>query len=479
MTRRPLFLNTVAASAAFVVAAVIVPLGAVNSARAPARTVWGDEQALASLPPQICDLDEIAIDSAGNVVIAGTTSSPAFPTTPDAADRSCGTDGDAFVMILSPAGDVRYSTCLGGPMTESWVDIAPAPDGSIWVAATTDLRVRPEGYSTTECHVAIWRLRPDRSALDGPVWLGGPGTLAWLVEAETGPGGTVWVLANTRSSSVPVVNAWQPALAGDYDMLLARFEPGRADPLLLTYLGGSSLDQGLSLAVAPDGDAVVSGRSLSTDFPVVRPAQPNSGGACDIVLSRLDVSGRWLEYSTFLGGSSWEESVQVAVDADGTVFAAGRTTSPDFPSTGESIRRNANLDNFFVALDGAGRLRSAALIGHRVERVPADDVGAGVRNVFARDDGSVLVTGAWFSDNLLRGGWFAALTNNAGVDLRPPLLTETGADNCCIAEAETLAGAYLYVVRTNLFMPAWKRYLARLSVSGTRPESPAGWHAHR
>jgi hypothetical protein len=169
----------------------------------------------------------------------------------------------------------------------------------------------------------------------------------------------------------------------------------------------------------------------------------------------------------------------VAVDAKGTVFAAGRTTSADFPSAGESIRRNANLDNFFVALDGAGRLQSAALLIHHAERVPADDVGAGVWNVFARDAGSVLVTGAWFSDNLLRGGWFAALTDGAGVGLRPPLLTETGADNCCVAEAETLAGDDLFVVRTNLFRPVRKRYLARLSVGGTRPGWPEIWRAHR
>jgi len=55
--------------------------------------------------------------------------------------------------------------------------------------------------------------------------------------------------------------------------------PGRADPLLVTYLGGRGGESGNALAVAPDGDAVVLGPSGSADSVVLssRAALPASG----------------------------------------------------------------------------------------------------------------------------------------------------------------------------------------------------------
>ncbi len=62
---------------------------------------------------------DCAVDIAGNVFLTGTTSSPTFPTTPDAFDTTHNFGGyqesDSFVVKLSSDGSALiYGTFLGG-----------------------------------------------------------------------------------------------------------------------------------------------------------------------------------------------------------------------------------------------------------------------------------------------------------------------------------------------------------------------------
>ena len=58
----------------------------------------------------------IAVDSAGNAHVAGYSGSPDFPVTGDALQPArAGTNTDAFVSVLNPAGTgLVYSSYLGG-----------------------------------------------------------------------------------------------------------------------------------------------------------------------------------------------------------------------------------------------------------------------------------------------------------------------------------------------------------------------------
>ncbi len=60
----------------------------------------------------------VAIDSDGNAWVAGFTKSANFPVTADAWQKQYGGGGDAFLMKLSPGGDVLFSTFLGGPHSD-------------------------------------------------------------------------------------------------------------------------------------------------------------------------------------------------------------------------------------------------------------------------------------------------------------------------------------------------------------------------
>ncbi|TFH04984.1 MAG: hypothetical protein E4H14_13625 [Candidatus Thorarchaeota archaeon] len=56
----------------------------------------------------------VNIDSGNNIVLTGTTGSSNFPTTPDALDLAFGGLTDGFLMKIAPNGTLLYSTFFGG-----------------------------------------------------------------------------------------------------------------------------------------------------------------------------------------------------------------------------------------------------------------------------------------------------------------------------------------------------------------------------
>jgi uncharacterized glyoxalase superfamily protein PhnB len=122
---------------------------------------------------------------------------------------------------------------------------------------------------------------------------------------------------------------------GNYDPSL----PLIVDPILSysTYLGGSNIDGGNAIAVAPDNTAFIAGGTFSTDFPTANPLQPNHGGPDDFdqdaFVAKISADGSKLVYSTYLGGKFQDVANGIAVDNFGNAYVTGTTLSKDFPVT--------------------------------------------------------------------------------------------------------------------------------------------------
>lgn len=90
---------------------------------------------------------------------------------------------------------------------------------------------------------------------------------------------------------------------------LGAYDPTRRliiDPVLIysTFLGGTSSEQGLGIAVDLQGSAYITGSSLSTDFPVANAYQNVKSDFEDAFVVKLNPSGTGLVYSTYLGGTA-------------------------------------------------------------------------------------------------------------------------------------------------------------------------------
>ena len=125
-----------------------------------------------------------------------------------------------------------------------------------------------------------------------------------------------------------------------------------------TYLGGSSDDFGDGLALDGAGSAYLTGYTSSANFPTTAGAFDTTynGGVGDAFVTKLDVSGAALLYSTYLGGSGGDFGNGIALDGAGSAYVTGETQSADFPTTASAFDRTYNgaRDAFITKLDASG-----------------------------------------------------------------------------------------------------------------------------
>ncbi|HKQ08116.1 MAG TPA: SBBP repeat-containing protein [Blastocatellia bacterium] len=143
---------------------------------------------------------------------------------------------------------------------------------------------------------------------------------------------------------------------GHYD----RRQPLVIDPVLgySTYLGGSNDDEGHAIAVDGAGNAYVTGLTFSTDFPTASAVQPLGGALPDLFVAKLNANGTALVYSTYLGGSDYDDANSIAVDTVGNAYVTGFTQSLNFPTVNPLQSPHGNLisnsDAFVAKLNAAG-----------------------------------------------------------------------------------------------------------------------------
>lgn len=145
-------------------------------------------------------------------------------------------------------------------------------------------------------------------------------------------GGNAFITGRTNSTNFPTLNPLQLSAGGLGDAFVTKLNAAGAVSFS-TYLGGNRPDQGLGIAIGADGSAYLTGFTSSADFPLVNALKSTiTGVSPDAFVARLKGDGSGFEFSTFLGGSSSEAGYAIAVDGAGNALVAGITFSGDFPT---------------------------------------------------------------------------------------------------------------------------------------------------
>jgi hypothetical protein len=204
------------------------------------------------------------------------------------------------------------------------------------------------------------RLVIDPLVLGYSTYLGGKGNdygEAIAVDAA----GSAYVAGSTTSSNFPTTpGAFDPSYNGGFlygDAFVSKLSPAGGGLVYSTYLGGSDLDQAFGIALDGAGEAYVTGRTESADFPVTPGAfQTAYGGYQDAFVAELNATGSGLVYGTYLGGSHYDEAYAIARDTAGNVYVVG-DTSGNFPTTRGAFNTTLNGDggeDIFVTKLNAG-----------------------------------------------------------------------------------------------------------------------------
>ncbi|MFB3132946.1 MAG: SBBP repeat-containing protein, partial [Rhodothermales bacterium] len=333
--------------------------------------------------------DAITVDSAGNAYVVGATDSIDFPTTEGAFDEYCGTDGgcnpepylnsDAFVTKLSADGSALvYSTYLGGADGDGAAGIAVDGLGNAYVTGSTASADFPRTKNAFQQTFGggddafVTKLSANGSALFYSTYLGGASD-DYGEDIAVDASGNAYVTGLTLSSNFPTTDgAFATSHNGGFiDAFVAKIDPSTDTLVYSTYLGGTGIDFGFGIAVDSGGNAYVTGFTddPNGDFPTTENAfQRTFGGGYDAFVTKLNPIGNLSDfclnqsgaevvctdpgrvfesfpYSTYLGGSSNDESWGIAVDSLGNAYVTGWSTSTDFPTTENAFQKTIGGKN--------------------------------------------------------------------------------------------------------------------------------------
>ena len=332
----------------------------------------------------------VAVDAQGNAYLTGTTSSSDFPVSSDAwqaalSSEQCRSDlagqfcTSAFVAKVDAAGTaLLYSTYLGG--SEGGLGgngIAVDAHGSAYVTGDGAgggfvAKVHPEGTSLlysvqgvggagvaldsrnnaylagrngNESHVT--KLDPEGAEVLYSFRIGGT-SVPFDASPQELEGITGIAVDGRNNAYVTGYTAYQdfPTTSGAYsetapgagicgsslclDAFVSKLNREGTALVYSTYLGGSSIDYANGLAVDLQGNAYVTGVTLSSDFPEVQALGSSEG---QIFVSKLDPRGEELVYSVRAGsGDSVEGGSGLWVSPRGSAYVTGQAGS-DFTLT--------------------------------------------------------------------------------------------------------------------------------------------------
>ncbi len=302
----------------------------------------------------------IALDAAGNILVAGFTDSTPFPGTTGGMQPIPGGGRDGYVSKFS--GDLTAllkTTYLGGSGSDEIRSMRLDAAGNVYVGGMTSSTnfpgttggLQPANAGSIDAFIA--KLSGDLATLQQATYLGGGGSeFQGITSMAFEAGGDLLVAGTTLSGDFPsrAGGARPNHAGGTYDAFVSRVAPDLKTLRQSTYYGGSGLDFASVLAIDGNNKVLLVGTHNSTNLPMPGGgAQLSNGGAYDGYVARFSADLTTLEQATYFGGNGDENTAAMALDSAGHVFLAGYTASTNLPAGGSAQSASGGSVDVFVA----------------------------------------------------------------------------------------------------------------------------------
>ena len=244
-------------------------------------------------------------------------------------------------LVIDPV--MEYSRFFGGSKEDEILSLAVDKDGNAFLSGETsspDLALtsgalphKPAAFQTEGNTLAfVAKVDPTGQKLIYCTYLGGSKTAVGH-NIKIDSAGNAYIGGRTEASDFPLKNPIQASFGGGSDDgFLTKLNASGNALVYSTYIGGSEYDQGRALAVDAAGNAYLTGITESANFPTGNPIQAKFGGKQDTFALKVNTAGTALVYSTYLGGTGNDVGHAITVDSAGNAYITGLTNSPDFPT---------------------------------------------------------------------------------------------------------------------------------------------------
>jgi len=246
------------------------------------------------------EVKDTEIDQVGDHYLTGLTTSTDFPVTPGSYNETFNWIEDVFLSKVSSNGSVLlYSTFIGGSANDHGMKIALDGSDSVFLTGNTgskDFPTTPDAVNST----------------------------------KTG---------------------------NDYDAFLLKMDPGTGSLEYSTFIGGGNLEEANDICLAPGGDIIITGVTVSNDFPIRGDVyRGKTSRARDVFLCRIASDLSDYVFSTRFGGTGADIAMDLQLLQNGDLVISGDTTSSDLDMISGGYRNSATGENdcFVYVLNGDG-----------------------------------------------------------------------------------------------------------------------------
>jgi hypothetical protein len=302
------------------------------------------------------------VDSKGNIIVVGRTTSTDFPLKAAFQDHING-PSDGVISKFHPNGSLIFSTYLGGSAQEVPTDVAVDSEDNIIVAGVTGSPDFPlvnafqsnfTGGLEGNADCFITKISEDGQSLLYSTYFGGTGS-DWCYTMNVDSNDRVAISGATTSTDFPLLNQHQSSNSGDLDVFISLFEADGQSLLFSTYLGTPGIDHGRRVGFDSQGNLLATGMTAVGDLATEGVYQEEHAGVSDAFLAKFNPSGT-LVYLTFLGGALVEWANDLVVDSEDNVIITGITASDDFPTKNAyQDERIGSVDTFITKFTPDGQ----------------------------------------------------------------------------------------------------------------------------
>ncbi|MEL6924229.1 MAG: SBBP repeat-containing protein, partial [Bacteroidota bacterium] len=266
---------------------------------------------------------------------------------------------DGRLLVQTPADNIAYSA----PVAYQWI-------GGVKHLAKAKYKI-DETYSNAYTF-EVSDYDPKYELIIDPLLAStfiGDGGNDWANAIVVDDNGNVFTTGYAWSDNFPTTaGSFSESFNGVKDAFISKLSNDLSELLVSTYLGGSSWDNGLAIAVEEGGNIIVSGATGSANFPIAGTAYDNAynGGSNDVFVCKLDNELSTMIVSTFIGGDGDDYGYALTLDETGNVFVTGRTESANYPAMGGfDLTFNGGFEDVFISKlnNGLSALLASTYVG--------------------------------------------------------------------------------------------------------------------